>query len=153
MADPQTSQAPTGLRLIDPRGPRFGAAVTTVVLAVVLLTIPSTTATVLLAIQAAVFAIGAFAGLGAAPYGLLYARLVRPRLGPPSELEEAAPPQFAQSVGMVFAMLGLLSLLLGATPFAVVMVALALAAAFLNAAFGFCLGCELYLVLRRLVLK
>jgi hypothetical protein len=153
MADPQTSQAPAGRRLIDPRGPRFGAAVTTVVLAVVLLTIPSTTATVLLAIQAAVFAIGAFAGLRAAPYGLLYARLVRPRLGPPSELEEAAPPQFAQSVGMLFATLGLLGLLLGATPFAVVMVALALAAAFLNAAFGFCLGCELYLVLRRLVLK
>ena len=48
---------------IDPRGPRFGAAITTVVLAVILLTIPTSVATVLLGIQTVVFALGAFVGL------------------------------------------------------------------------------------------
>ena len=96
-------RARAGGLLVDPRGPRFGAAITTAVLAVVLLTAPSTLASVLLAFQAIVFAIGAFAGLGAAPYGILFRKLVRPRLGPPSEMEEEAPPRFAQAVGFGFA--------------------------------------------------
>src|SRR4051794_10165696 len=77
---------------VDPRGPRFGAALTTVVLAVVLLTGSGW----LLAAQAVVFGIGVVAGLRWAPYGLLYRRLVRPRLGPPAQLEAEAPPRFAQ---------------------------------------------------------
>ena len=84
---------------VDPRGPRFGAAITTVVLAVVLLTASGW----LLLAQTLVFAMGALAGLRYAPYGFLYRHLVRPRLGPPSRTEAEAPPRFAQGVGMVIA--------------------------------------------------
>ena len=131
---------------VDPRGPRFGAWITTVVLAVVLVTgwWP------LLAVQAVVFAVGAFAGLGYAPYGLLYKHLVAPRLGPTGEREEAGPPRFAQLVGFLFAAVGVLGYASGLTVLGLVATALALIAAFLNAAFAFCLGCEVYLLLRRL---
>lgn len=134
---------------IDPRGPRFGAAVTTVVLALSLVWLPAPAGVALLAAQAVVFALGALVGLGAQPYGIAYRRLVRPRLGPPAELEAAAPPRFAQAVGLAFALAALLALLAGATVVATAAVGLALAAAFLNAAFGYCLGCEVYLLARR----
>jgi hypothetical protein len=128
---------------IDPRGPRFGAAVTTLVLAITLVT----RSPWLLTLQAIVFAFGAF---DASPYGLLFRRLVRPRLGPPSELEDAAPPRFAQGVGLGFAIVGLIGFAAGITPLALGATAAALLAAFLNAAFGLCLGCEMYLIIRRL---
>lgn len=131
---------------IDVRGPRFGATVTTGVLLVVLVTGSGW----LLAAQGLVFAIGAAAGLRRAPYGLLFARLVRPRLGPPTAFEDEAPPRFAQGVGVLFAVIGVAGYLSGASVLGVVATALALAAAFLNAAFGYCLGCEMYLLLARL---
>ena len=134
---------------IDPRGPRLAATLTTAVLALVLLTAPGPLATALLAVQAGVFAVGAFAGVQATPYGLLFRTLVRPRLGPPAELEDPAPPRFAQAVGLGFAVVGLLGLLTGATTLGLVAVGLALAAALLNAALGFCLGCEIYLIAKR----
>ncbi|MBS2538187.1 DUF4395 domain-containing protein [Catenulispora sp. NF23] len=133
-------------RGIDVRGPRFGATVTTVVLVVVL----ATGSGWLLAAQALVFAIGAGAGLRRAPYGLLFAHLVRPRLGPPTAFEDEAPPRFAQGVGLVFAVVGAVGYLAGVSALGIAATALALAAAFLNAAFGYCLGCEMYLVLARL---
>ena len=135
---------------VDPRGPRFGAAVTTVVLAVALVLVGTAAGTVLVAWQALVFGLGAFVGLHAQPYGWLFRRVVRPRLAPPAELEDAAPPRFAQAVGFVFAAVALVALLVGATVVATVALALALAAAFLNAVFGFCLGCEMYLLGKRL---
>ncbi|MEI6404387.1 MAG: DUF4395 domain-containing protein [Actinomycetes bacterium] len=135
---------------IDPRGPRFGAALTTVVLALVLLVIPSTVATVLLALQAIVFGLGAFVGLHAQPYGILYRKFLARRLGPPQQLEDVEPPQFAQLVGFGFAALGLVGLLVGATAFGQLAVGLALGAAFLNAAFGICLGCEMYVIGKKL---
>jgi len=135
---------------IDPRGPRFGAAITTVVLAVILLTIPSTVAVVLLAIQTAVFALGAFVGLQAQPYGILYRKLVAPKLGKPTEFEAVEPPQFAQLVGFLFATSGLIALLMGADLVATIAVGFALGAAFLNAVFNFCLGCEMYLIGKRI---
>lgn len=130
---------------IDPRGPRFGAVITTVVLAVVLITgwWP------LLAAQTLVFAIGAFAGLKYAPYGLLYKSLVLPRIGPPSEREDEAPPRFAQGVGFAFGLLGTIGYATELTALGIVATAFALFAAFLNAAFDFCLGCEVYLLLKR----
>jgi hypothetical protein len=143
MANTQVTPAAGG---IDVRGPRFGAVVTTVVLLVVLLTGSGW----LLAAQALVFAIGAGAGLRRAPYGLLFARLVRPRLGPPTAFEDEAPPRFAQAVGLAFAVVGTVGYLAGVPVLGAVATALALAAAFLNAAFGFCLGCEMYLLLARL---
>ncbi len=130
---------------IDPRGPRFGAVITTVVLAVVLVTGSGW----LLAAQVAVFAVGALAGLRYAPYGLLYRRLVRPRLGPPAHTEAEAPPRFAQAVGMVIAGVGVICLAAGATTAGLVFTALALAAAFLNATFDLCLGCQVYLFIQR----
>ncbi len=135
---------------IDPRGQRFAAALTTVVLAVVLLAAPSAVAVALLAVQAVLFAAGAFAGPASTPYALLFKTLVRPRLGAPTELEDAAPPRFAQAVGLAFAVVALAGYLSGATLLGAIATGFALGAAFLNAAFGFCLGCEVYLVVRRI---
>ncbi|HYN75118.1 MAG TPA: DUF4395 domain-containing protein [Candidatus Limnocylindria bacterium] len=134
---------------VDPRGPRFAAAVTTVVLAAALLLAGTTLGLLLLAGQAVVFAIGAVRGPQASPYGLAFKRFIRPRLSPPVELEDARPPRFAQAVGLGFALTGLLAFVAGATVLGTAAVALALGAAFLNAAFGFCLGCEVYLLVRR----
>ncbi|MFD8600448.1 DUF4395 domain-containing protein [Kitasatospora sp. NPDC059646] len=127
---------------IDPRGPRFAAALTSAVLAASLITDSG----VLLAAQAVVFALGV---AGRSPYALLFRALVRPRLGPPAELEDARPPRFAQGVGLAFALLGLVGHLTGAAWLALAATGLALAAAFLNAAFDYCLGCEFYLLLHR----
>lgn len=136
---------------IDPRGPRFAATLTTVVLAAALVS-PSTTLTIgLLGVQAVLFAIGAGAGIARTPYGWLFRRVVRPRLAPPTELEDAAPPRFAQGVGLAFALVALAGYLTGATLLGSVATGFALAAAFLNAAFGFCLGCEMYLLGRRVL--
>ncbi|MBB1155708.1 MULTISPECIES: DUF4395 domain-containing protein [Amycolatopsis] len=130
---------------VDPRGPRFAAIVTTVVLAVVLVTQwwP------LLALQTVVFAIGAFVGLKPAPYSVLYRLAIAPRLGPPTEREDAAPLRFAQAVGFVFALVGTIGFATGVTPLGVVATAFALFAAFLNAAFNYCLGCQMYLLIKR----
>ena len=130
---------------IDPRGPRFGAAITVAVLAAVLITGNAW----LLAGQAVVFAIGALAGLRYAPYGAVFRRLVRPRLGPPANTEAEAPPRFAQGVGMIFAALGVLGYASGVTALGIACTALALVAAFLNAAFDLCLGCQVYLFIQR----
>lgn len=135
--------APT--RFVDVRGPRFAAWVTAVVLALVLLTGSG----VLAAVQAVVFAIGSFAGLRYAPYGVLFRLLVAPRLSPAREREPEAPPRFAQLVGFAFAVVGAAGYLLGAPVVGAVAIGLALVAALLNAAAGFCLGCELYLIARR----
>ena len=134
---------------IDPRGPRFAATLTTVVLAVALLTAPSTLTLALIAVQTVLFAIGAVAGVRRTPYAWVYQTLVRPRLGKPSHLEDPAPPRFAQTVGLGFALLALVGFLTGLTVLGEVATGLALIAALLNAAFGFCLGCEAYLLLRR----
>ncbi|MBP2322158.1 hypothetical protein JOF56_002543 [Kibdelosporangium banguiense] len=131
---------------VDPRGPRFAAWVTTVVLAVAV----AAQWWPLLAVQAAIFAVGAFAGLKYAPYSLLYKYLVAPRLQPTDEREDATPLRFAQGVGFAFALVGTVAFALGSATVGVIAAAFALAAAFLNAAFGFCLGCETYLLLRRL---
>ena len=135
---------------IDPRGPRFGAAITTVVLAIILLTIPTSISTVLLGFQTVVFGLGAFVGLQAQPYGILYRKLVAPKLGKPTALEAVEPPQFAQLVGFLFAVTGLVALVAGAELVATIAVGFALGAAFLNAAFNFCLGCEMYLIGKRI---
>jgi hypothetical protein len=147
LATPTT--APAGF--VDARGPRFGAVITTVVLALVLLTIPSTLSLVLLTVQAVAFGLGAVVGLHAQPYGVLFRTVVRPRLEPPTQFEAPEPPRFSQLVGLVFALVGLLGLATGLTALAYVAVGFALAAAFLNAAFDFCLGCEMYLIGKRLL--
>jgi hypothetical protein len=131
---------------IDARGPRFGAVITTVVLALAL----AATSMWLLLAQTLVFAVGVIAGMRYAPYGLVYRLLIRPRLGPPTRFEPAAPPRFAQGVGMVFGAIGVIGYATGVAGVGIVFTALALAAAFLNAAFDFCLGCQMYLFIRRI---
>jgi hypothetical protein len=135
------------VRSVDVRGPRFGAWITTVVLAVALLTGNGW----VVAAQAVVFAVGAFAGLRYAPYGVLFRVLVAPRLGPVREREPEAPPRFAQLVGLAFAVVGAAGYLLGVPVLGAIATGLALVAALLNAATGFCLGCELYLTARRVL--
>ncbi|MFF1721765.1 DUF4395 domain-containing protein [Streptomyces sviceus] len=134
---------------IDARGPRFGAAVTTVVLAAVLIT----GSVWLLAWQTVAFALGAAGGVGRSPYGLLFRRAVRPRIGPPTEFEAPEPPRFAQAVGLVFAALGLVGYGIGPEWLGLAATGAALAAAFLNATFGYCLGCEMYLLVRRVAVR
>ena len=131
---------------IDARGPRFSAALTTVVLALALVTGWVWLAT----LQAVVFAIGAIKGPQFTPYAFIYRRLIKPRLKSPLRTEDVRPPQFAQSIGLLFALVALAGDATGTPVVFTVAVAAALAAAFLNAAFDFCLGCQVYLLLARL---
>lgn len=137
--------------LIDPRGPRFGAGLTAVLLVITLVLGPSVGWPVLV-VQTLAFAAGAIFGLARQPWGWIFRMLVRPRLGAPSELEDERPPRFAQAVGLAFAVVGLVGVLLSAPALFYVAVGFALVAALLNAVFNFCLGCEMYLLLHRLPL-
>ena len=138
-----TPSTPAG---IDPRGPRFGAALTLVLLIVVLLLGTTPAAYAVLAVVVASFALGAFGGVGRTWQAWVFKKVVRPRLAPPTELEDPRPPTFAQLVGLIITGAGLLLGLLGVSAAVPVAAALALVAAFLNAVFGLCLGCELYLL-------
>ncbi len=140
-----THPAKTGAGGIDPRGPRFTASVTAVLLAAALV-VPEAVATTVVAVLAVLFAIGAGFGVQRTPTGLVFRTLIRPRLTPPADLEDPAPPRFAQGVGLAFAVVALVGYLTGAVLVAQVAVGLALVAALLNAVFGFCLGCEMYLL-------
>ena len=137
---------------IDPRGPRFSAGITAVLLLVTIglnlagLTLASV---ILFAVITAIFAWGAFAGVQRHPYGLLFKKLIRPRLAAPTELEDPVPPTFAQGIGFVITLIGLVLGLLS-VPYAIVVAAgLAFIAAFLNSVFGYCVGCQIYLLLVR----
>lgn len=134
---------------IDPRGPQLAAALTSAVLVAVLVLAPGPVAVALLAAQAAVFAIGATRGVQHTPYSWLFRTLVRPRLAAPTDLEDPAPPRFAQAVGLGFAVVGLVGFLVGVDLLGLVATGFALVAALLNAAFRFCLGCEMYLLHKR----
>ncbi|BDZ38566.1 DUF4395 domain-containing protein [Microbacterium suwonense] len=178
--------APAG---IDPRGPRFGAWITSVLLLVAtflgltgLATQGSGTAAFgwfayqplassalpsewaiqaapvglraldpafLLTLVVALLFLWGVVWPRTAPWGVLFHRIVRPRLAPPSELEDPRPPRFAQGVGLFVVGVGLVLQLLGVPLALPIATAAAFIAAFLNAAFGFCLGCQLYLLLQR----
>lgn len=134
---------------IDARGPRFGAAITTTVLAIALVT---RNEWILLA-QGLVFAIGSLRGPQHTPYGLIFKNFIKPRLSHDAPTEDVRPPKFAQSVGSAFAVAGLIGAFAGISALFTVAVSFALAAAFLNAAFNYCLGCEMYLLLTRFTTK
>ena len=131
--------------VLDARGPRFGAAITTVVLAAAL----ATNNPWFIVVQAIVFAIGAFKGPQFTPNAFIYKTFVQPRLKGEFEKEDVRPPQFAQSVGLLFALVAIAGATSGLDLLFSIAVAFALGAAFLNAAFNFCLGCEIYLLLLR----
>lgn len=155
MSQPDLRPLP-GQQGIDPRGPRFSAGITAVLLAVdIVLGLVGfqsgglrLAAWVLLALIALMFLWGAAAGVQKHPYGALYRAAIRPRLAPPTELENPAPPTFAQLVGLIITGLGVV---LGIWFPAIVVIAAAFAfiAAFLNSVFGYCLGCQMYLLLVR----
>jgi hypothetical protein len=137
--------------MIDARGPRFGAWITTAVLVAVLVISGNPTAAgTLLTVQALVMGLGA---LGRSPYQSVFKTLVRPRLAPPAELEDEAPTRFAQVVGLGFTVGGAVSFFAGATLAGQLFTGFALVAALLNAAVGLCLGCEVYLLYKRSVTK
>lgn len=136
----------TAAAQVDVRGPRFAAWITTAVLLAVLVlsAISPLAAMILLAVQAVVFAIGALRGPRQHPYGLIFANVVAPRLSPVTEREPVPPLKFAQLVGFIFAVVGVAGFAWGAPLLGVIATAFALFAAFLNAAFGICLGCQIY---------
>jgi hypothetical protein len=138
---------------IDPRSPRFGAGTTAVLLLVVIgLAVGGAQfpALILFSAITLLFAWGAFAGVQRHPYGRLYKRFVRPRLQPPSELEDPIPPTFAQGVGFAITLIGVILTVLGLPLALPIAAGLAFIAAFLNSVFGYCLGCQIYLLLARL---
>lgn len=138
---------------IDPRGPRFAAGVTAALLLIAFV-LSLTDATLLsagflLLVVIALLFLWAVAWPRTAPWGAIFRRFVRPRLAPPTELEDPRPPRFAQGVGLFVVGIGIVLHLFG-VPWALpIAAAAAFVAAFLNAAFGFCLGCQLYLLLQR----
>ena len=136
---------------VDVRGPRFAAWVTTAVLVLALAVSAASplAAALVLGAQAVIFAVGAIGGPRRHPYGRVFASLVAPRLGPVKEREPVAPLKFAQLVGLIFAVVGAAAFAAGAFLVGVVATAAALVAAFLNAAFGICLGCQLYPLVAR----
>lgn len=149
-----TTTSPTHVasRGIDPRGPRFTASVTLAVFVVALLLSEGApaAAAVVTGVQAVFFAIGAAIGVQKTPTGLFFRSVVRPRLAPPSDLEDPTPPRFAQAVGLVFALGATIGFATGAVLLGQVFAGCAVVAALLNAVFAFCLGCELYLLGLRL---
>ena len=134
---------------IDARGPRFAATITATVLAIALVT---QNKWVLLA-QGLVFLLGAVRGPQFTPYGLLFKNVVKPRLSKVAPTEDVRPPKFAQAVGFIFALVGTIGAFAGADLVFTIATGFALAAAFLNSAFNYCLGCEMYLLIVRFTSK
>ena len=162
-ASKQALLAKEGQPGIDPRGPRFGAGITAVLVLVVIglalagPALPPETigaraaqpAFILLAAISALFAWGAFAGIRRHPYGLLFKKLVRPRLAPPAHLEDPTPPTFSQGVGFVITFAGVVLSLVGVPYVLLIAAVFAFFAAFLNSVFDFCFGCQIYLLFVR----
>jgi hypothetical protein len=145
------TSTPAQVNQVDVRGPRFAAWVTTAVLVITLIvsTFSLDAAAVILGVQAVVFAIGALGGPRRHPYGVIFAKLIAPRLAPVTEREPVPPLKFAQLVGFVFAVAGAVGFATGLSVLGLVATGLALVAAFLNAAFAICLGCQLYPLVAR----
>jgi hypothetical protein len=138
---------------IDPRGPRFGAGITAILLLVTIglsLGGLQVAATIVFTVITLLFAWGAFAGVARHPYGLFFKAVIRPRLAAPSHLENPKPPTFAQGVGFVITLIGLVLALLSVPYALVIFGGLAFIAAFLNSVFDYCFGCQIYLLLLRL---
>ena len=133
------------VRLIDARGPRYTAAITTLVLSAALVT----ESNVIIGFQFAVFLTAVLFGLRKSLYGFIYRSLIQPRLSGPVPSENEAAPRFAQLIGALFAATALLGGITGNSAVFLVATSFALAAALLNAAFGFCLGCQFYLLILR----
>ena len=136
-----TPGTPSKQRMLDPRGVRFGAGLSVLVLGIAFV------------LNAPIVVAAIWLGLGAsALFGTQYWPLSRPwpvlrsvlRLGAPTELEAEYPPRFAQALGSTVLTLALLLFLVGATPLGWLFVGAVAALQALLAATGYCLGCRLY---------
>ncbi|GAB3287901.1 DUF4395 domain-containing protein [Parasphingorhabdus pacifica] len=134
---------------LDPRGVRFTAAMTCVILSVALIT----ESWRVMAAQMVLFGLCAFVGLRLNPWGVVFRQAVAPRIEAveQAEREAPAPVRFSQAIGFTFALVATIGYAAGWTTIGITANVLALIAAFLNAAFGYCLGCRLYPVVRLLV--
>lgn len=148
MTNSTAAPQPHGAGSIDPRGPRFTASVTAAVLIAALLS-PRWISVAILTTQALFFTIGVWRGVQFTPTGIIFRRFIRPRLAPSGDFEDARPPRFAQGVGLAFAVVAVLGYASGSSAVGALATGFALVAALLNAVFGLCLGCELYLLVRR----
>jgi hypothetical protein len=148
------SNQKSGPKGIDPRGPRFGAAITAVLMVLVIyLSLAAETVNLALGIMifsVTMFVFGTALGPAKHPYSYIYKFLVRPALKPPTALENATPVHFAQFVGLLVIGTGFVLHLVGVAYALPVAAAAAFTAAFLNAIFAYCLGCQMYLGLKRL---
>jgi hypothetical protein len=103
----------------------------------------------LLALLWVSFGLGTVFGNSAHPFAVVFRALIRPRLRGTAEFEESRPPRFALLVGFVLSSVGLLLHAVG-VPFGLVTAtAFIVIASFLQAFVGFCLGCQVYLLLVR----
>jgi Domain of unknown function (DUF4395) len=132
--------------MVDPRQPRFGQAVTGTVLALAFMLGWSLALPVLALILGAASLLGPRANL----YAYLWRGLVKwLRLGPPGELEEAAPPRFANTVGFAFLTVASVTYAFGSDILAWTLGLIVSGLALLAAVTGLCVGCELYVLARR----
>ncbi len=138
---PGQSAAPRDHRMIDPRGHRFGAALSVVILSAgFLLGAPITVAFLAVALGISAF------------FGTRYSILGRPwpvfrkvlRIAPPRELEHELPPRFAQALGFIGFSAATVLFLLGLPAVGWVVAAAVGALQAVLAASGYCLGCRLY---------
>jgi hypothetical protein len=130
---------------IDPRGPRFNQAV----LAAALLVGFAVDQRWVVPVFAVVLFLGAAFGARYGPFLRLYAEVIRPRLGPPAELEDPRPPRFAAAVGVVFLTAATAAFLAGASVVGWILALIVAALAALAAITGLCVGCELWLAFAR----
>jgi hypothetical protein len=142
---------------LDPRGPRFGAGITAILMLVVIyLSLDVTseanvqTSVLVMSFAVAMFIIGSALGPAKHPYSFVYKFTLRKALGEPTELEDPRPVRFAQFVGLMVTGIGLTLHFVGVPLALPVSAAMAFLAAFLNAAFAYCLGCQMYLGLKRI---
>lgn len=130
---------------IDPRGPRFNQAVlTAALLGGFVLDVP-----VVAPIFAVVLFLGAAFGPRYGPFLRLYVEAIKPRLGPPAELEDPRPPRFAATVGVIFLSAATVAFAVGAVGFGWALTLIVAVLAGLAATTGLCVGCEIYVFVAR----
>lgn len=125
---------------IDARGPRFNQGVLTLALLAGFVfdarwVIPA---------WGVVLLLSSLGGSDLGPFLRLYRDVIKPRLSPPTEIEDPRPPRFAATVGTVFLGAGTLALLAGVPGLAWGLALIVAALAALAAVTGICVGCEIY---------
>jgi len=130
---------------IDPRGPRFNQAV----LALTLVLGFVAQLWMVTPVFAVILLLGAAFGPRYGPFLRLFAEVIKPRLAPPTELEDPRPPRFAASVGVVFLGAATLAFVAGSNALGWVLTLIVAALAGLAASTGICVGCEIYLFVAR----